>query len=250
MHPHARALNRPTREARISTLCKHFASHATRRISLSSLGRKRPPCSAESRSHLGPWAMSLCGSRPWRAVCLHTFRGPARFWNCPARLVRVSFRQATSERPYASTDLTEDGLAECTHQSKCRGPFPWQSPYVRNRSCRKWSGWWSDSGYGGTRLQRHAEALFPHSHAGQATRCRRARNQRSGCASIEDRPGEPKPREYPTRSPTSLALKLGTLGFWGTQVIDFFGSSGRTRTYNPSVNSRIATRTGAKARHR
>src|SRR5262249_16472017 len=29
----------------------------------------------------------------------------------------------------------------------------------------------------------------------------------------EDEPGEPKPRECPTRSPTSRALKLGTLGF-------------------------------------
>jgi len=38
-----RTLEHLTGDARISALCKHFASHATRRISLSSFGRKRPP---------------------------------------------------------------------------------------------------------------------------------------------------------------------------------------------------------------
>jgi hypothetical protein len=37
----------------------------------------------------------------------------------------------------------------------------------------------------------------------------------------------------------SMPRKLRLGGILGLDVVDLFGSSGRTRTYNPSVNSRM-----------
>jgi integrase len=61
---------------------------------------------------------------------------------------------------------------------------------------------------------------------------------------LSENPPEPVNSEFqfshgPTRSPTSRASELAFQGNCGLQVLEGFGSSGRTRTYNPSVNSRM-----------
>ena len=45
-------------------------------------------------------------------------------------------------------------------------------------------------------------------------------------------------KEHPHKSPHSLAERRNLQGPRGPYVYENFGSSGRIRTYNPSVNSR------------
>jgi len=45
-------------------------------------------------------------------------------------------------------------------------------------------------------------------------------------------------KEHPHKSPHTARNQLPVWGIEGLEVFDNFGSSGRTRTYNPSVNSR------------
>ena len=45
--------------------------------------------------------------------------------------------------------------------------------------------------------------------------------------------------EYPQKSPQSGNLERSGVGKKGRKLLKGFGSSGRTRTYNPSVNSRM-----------
>ena len=47
-------------------------------------------------------------------------------------------------------------------------------------------------------------------------------------------------KEHPHKSPHTRARKAGFQEDFRLQVYESIGSSGRTRTYNPSVNSRTA----------